>query len=80
MKCSNCDYNMVNGALYLRGFGGALFWSTNKDAKFLSKKGLEQIHLGNLSITGSANTQAVVNSWRCPNCKLVSFETKDCYM
>lgn len=80
MKCSNCDCDMVNGALYLRGFGCSLFWSTDKGVKFLFKKGLEQIHLGNLSITGSANTQAVINSWRCPNCMLVSFETKDCYM
>ena len=71
---------MENGALYLRGFGVSLFWSTNKAVKLLSKKELEQIHLGKLSITGSANAQAVINSWRCPNCKAVSLETKDCYL
>ena len=80
MKCSRCDDDMENGALYLRGFGGSLSWSVNKDVRFLSKKTLEQIHLGKLSITGSANSQAVIDGWRCPKCKIVAFETDDCYM
>ena len=80
MKCSKCDHDMENGALYLRGFGASLFWSAKTDVNFLSKKGIEQIHLGKLSITGSANSQAVIDSWRCPTCKIVSFDTKNCYM
>ena len=80
MKCSNCDCDMESGALYLRGLFSSLFWSANKEVKLLSKKELEQIHLGNLSITGSANTQAVINSWRCPKCKAILFETNNCFM
>lgn len=80
MKCSNCDNEMAHGALYLRGFAGSLAWSTNQEVGFLSKKDLQQINLGKLSMTGSAATQAIIESWRCQSCDLVSFQTKGCFM
>jgi hypothetical protein len=50
MTCPECKNEMEAGFLYVRGFGGFLFWGTRKDAKFLSRRDLIQIDLGKLSV------------------------------
>lgn len=74
MKCSVCDQDLNPGFLYVRGVGGALFWSPDKDIHFWSRQGLEQIDLAAVSVTG-VGTQAVVEAWRCTGCKTVTFRS-----
>jgi hypothetical protein len=74
MNCPACGKELESGFLYVRGVGGALFWSRTKDVGFLSRKGLEQIDLGAASVTGTG-TQAVIESWRCGGCGTILFRT-----
>jgi hypothetical protein len=74
MRCPSCDGVLGEGFLYVRGFGGALFWGSAKDVGFLSRQGLEQIDLDAASVTGTG-TQAVLEGWRCDRCKMVAFRS-----
>lgn len=74
MKCPKCEKKMEGGFVYVRGFGSALFWSQRKDARFWSRKGLEQIDLRAVSLTG-IGAQAVIEAWRCADCKMLSFHS-----
>jgi hypothetical protein len=64
---------MEPGFLYIRGFGGSLFWSRSSDVPFYSRRGLDQIDLARLS-TGGTATQAVVAATRCHTCFTVVFK------
>jgi hypothetical protein len=75
MRCPQCDQALASGFLYVRGVGGALFWGSGRDVGFLSRKGLEQIDLDAVSVTGTG-AQAVVESWRCNGCGIVAFRGK----
>lgn len=75
MNCPDCDGEMQNGGLYVRGFGGSLFWSPQKDIGFVSRKGLEQIDLSEVSLTPTAG-QAVLDSWRCNGCGWIAFGSR----
>ncbi len=73
MKCSSCGKDMESCFMYVRGFGGALFWAKTKDTRFFSRRGLEQIDLTRLSV-GRTGTQAVLNAARCPSCATIAFK------
>jgi hypothetical protein len=49
------------------------FWSEDKDTGFLSRRNLEQIDLGRLSVAGTG-AQAVLNATRCRSCALIAFK------
>lgn len=74
MKCSACERDMDQGFMYVRGLGGALFWSRNKEARFWSRQGLEQVDLAAVSVTG-VGAQAVLEAWRCGSCGLLTFRS-----
>ena len=74
MKCPACNKDMESGFLYVRGFGGSLFWSNSKDTGFLSKKDLEHIDLSKLSVTGTG-TQGVLPAFRCTSCTTITFKS-----
>jgi len=63
---------MEKGYLYVRGLGGSLFWSTEKNSGFFSRRGLQQIDLGKISAL-SPRAQAVIQAGKCGNCGTVSF-------
>jgi hypothetical protein len=71
--CPECKNEMEVGYLYVRGFGGSLFWGTRKDASFLSRRDLAQIDLGKLSVI-PPRAQAVVPAGKCSKCGTVSFK------
>jgi hypothetical protein len=73
MTCPECKNEMEAGFLYVRGFGGSLFWGTRKDAKFLSRRDLMQIDLGKLSVM-RPRAQAVLPAGKCSKCGMVSFK------
>ena len=73
MKCPSCGKEMEPGFLYVRGLGGSLFWSVAKDTRFFSRRGLEQIDLGRLSLTRTA-AQAVLSAARCYSCATITFQ------
>ena len=75
MNCSNCNVEMEPGALYVRGMFTSLLWSTRKDVSFLSKKGLDLIDLGEISVTPTG-AQAVIESARCPKCAAITFRSR----
>jgi len=64
---------METGYLYVRGFGGSLFWGTTKETKFYSRRDLMQIDLGKLSAIRPA-AQAVLPAGKCGKCGMVSFK------
>ena len=64
---------MGEGALYVRGIGAALLWSTRKDIKFFSRVDLEQINLSQVSLVPT-RAQAVLGSWRCSECGMIMFK------
>ena len=74
MKCPACDGGLDQGFIYVRGIGGALFWARTKDIGFLARKGLEQIDLNAVSVTGTG-AQAVLEAWRCDGCKILVFRS-----
>ena len=74
MNCPSCGAGMEDGAIYVRGFGGALFWSLRKDAGFTSRKGLDQLDLDRISIVPT-RAQAIIEGWRCPSCHLIAFNS-----
>jgi hypothetical protein len=75
MKCPACNNEMEPGFLYVRGFGGSLFWSNSKETGFFSRKDLEQVDLSKLSVTGTA-IQGVLAAFRCSSCKYVLFKSE----
>lgn len=75
MKCPECGQDMESGFIYVRGLGGSLFWSKSKDTGFMSRKGLEQIDLRKISVTGLA-AQGVVPAERCATCAMVAFKSE----
>ena len=75
MKCPSCGQDMEPGYIYVRGIGGSLFWSKSKNTRFFSRKGLEQIDLSKVSVTG-IGAQAVLNASRCEPCSTVTFKSK----
>jgi len=64
---------METGYLYVRGFGGSLFWGTTKETKFYSRRDLMQIDLGKLSAIRPA-AQAVLPAGKGGKCGMVSFK------
>jgi len=72
LKCPSCGTNLEPGFLYVRGVGGALFWSEHGDTGMMSRKNLEQIQLDKISISGTG-AQAVIEAGRCPDCDFVCF-------
>lgn len=72
LKCPSCETGLEPGFLYLRGIGSALFWSEHGDTGIMSRKNLEQIQLDKISLTGTG-AQAVIESWRCPDCDFICF-------
>ena len=75
MTCPECDSDMDDGFLYVRGTGASLAWSADPDTRFFSKKGLELVNLTELSRTPTGG-QAVLDAPRCPKCGLVVFRSK----
>ena len=73
MTCPECKKEMDAGYLYVRGVGGALFWSAKKDIAFYKREGLTQIDLDRLSTTQPA-TQAIIPANKCGPCGIVSFK------
>ncbi len=73
MTCPECRNGMEAGYLYVRGFGGSLFWGTRKDARFYSRRELMQIDLGKLSAIRPA-AQAVLPAGKCGKCGMISFK------
>ena len=73
MTCPECKNEMEAGYLYVRGFGGSLFWGTTKDARFYSRRDLMQIDLGKLSVI-QPRAQAVLLAGKCSKCRMVSFK------
>jgi hypothetical protein len=64
---------MEKGYLYVRGLGGSLFWGMKKDTRFYSRRELQQIDLGKLSLIRPA-AQAVLDAAKCPRCGMISFK------
>ena len=73
MKCPDCGNEMERGYLYVRGFGGSLYWSTKKDTSFFSRRGLQQIDLSKTSVVSPA-AQAVLEAGKCAGCGTVHFK------
>ena len=71
MKCPECGKEMKDGFLYVRGVGGSLFWSTEGNVRFPSKRTLEQLDLSKLSATPTG-AQGVLNASRCTDCGVLS--------
>ena len=75
MKCPECQSDMDEGFLYVRGMGASLAWSADSDIRFFSKKGLEQVNLTKLSRTPTGG-QAVLDAPRCAACGVVVFRSQ----
>jgi len=75
MKCQNCDKEMTGGFIYLRGLGVSLHWATSKDISILTRKGLERMDLGKMSVVGIGK-QAIIEALRCDACQKVTFNTQ----
>ncbi len=73
MQCPECRNEMEKGYLYVRGFGGSLFWSTDKDTRFFSRRGLQQIDLSKISVIPPA-AQAVLEAGKCATCGTIHFK------
>jgi len=71
MTCPSCSRDMTQGNIYVRGIGSSLFWSTDRNVRFGSRKGLLQLDLFKISVT-PAGAQAVVEAWQCPACPVVT--------
>jgi len=74
VKCPSCGADLKTGFLYLRGIGGSLFWSTQKDVALLSRRGLEHIDLNRLGLAG-AGGQTILDAHRCPSCSTIVFKS-----
>ena len=74
MNCPSCKSKLEKAFIYVRGFGGSLFWSTSDSTSFFSRKNLEQIDLGELSTTPTG-AQAVVPAFRCNKCSIMVFKS-----
>ena len=73
MKCPECGNEMEKGYLYVRGLGGSLYWGSNKDTSFFSRRGLQQIDLSKMSVVSPA-AQAVLEACKCATCRTVYFK------
>ncbi len=73
MKCAECGTEMEGGYLYVRGFGGSLFWGKSKDTSFFSRRGLQQIDLSKISVISPA-AQAVLEAGKCASCGTIYFK------
>lgn len=73
MTCPDCKNEMEAGYLYIRGAGGAVFWSAKNDVPFYKREGLTQIDLDKLSATRPA-TQAVIPASKCAKCGILAFK------
>ena len=74
MKCPACAGDMSDGFLYVRGIGGAMFWSTSGTGSFLSRNDLVQIDLERVSVR-PIGTQAVLKAWSCMKCGMLAFRS-----
>ncbi len=74
MKCPSCAAEMSEGFLYVRGIGGAMFWSGSETASFLSRQDLVQIDLERASVR-PVGTQAVLKAWSCMRCAMLTFRS-----
>jgi hypothetical protein len=72
MKCPECGNEMERGYLYIRGLGGSLYWGSNSNTGFFSRRGLLQIDLSRISVVSPA-AQAVLEAGRCGTCGTVHF-------
>ena len=59
MKCPKCGNEMERGYLYVRGFGGSLYWGPGKDTSFFSRRGLQQIDLSKMSVVSPEHKQCL---------------------
>ena len=74
MNCPTCAVEMKSGFLYVRGLGGALFWSESAETKVFSRKSLTQIDLRKISKVPTGG-QAIVPAHHCAPCGLMTFKT-----
>jgi hypothetical protein len=74
VKCPACSADLSEGFLYVRGIGGALFWSKSGTASFLSRESLEQVDLRKASVR-PIGAQAVLPAWQCEKCGLFVFRS-----
>jgi Domain of unknown function (DUF6487) len=74
VKCPACTIDMSEGFLYVRGIGGALFWSKSGTASFFSRRDLEQVDLKKASVR-PIGAQAVLQAWRCGKCGVLVFRS-----
>ena len=66
---------MQDAFLYVRGIATALFHAKSPDVGLLSRSGLEQIRLDEISRT-DAGAQAVISALRCDRCDAISFRAQ----
>ena len=73
--CPYCGEPLRPDNLYLRGIAGALLRSERDDVGVLSRSGLEQIDLRDIS-RGGVGAQAVIPSLYCESCGAVCFRSR----
>lgn len=73
--CPSCASPLSDGYLYVRGLGASLHWSSRSDVGFLSRSGLAQIDLGEIS-QADVGAQAVVRALRCDSCDSITFRAR----
>ncbi len=73
--CPYCAETLKPDNLYLRGIAAALLRSGQEDVGALSRSGLEQIDLRDIS-RGSVGAQAIIPSLYCESCGAVCFRSR----
>lgn len=73
-KCPFCSAPLQQAFLYVRGLGASLHQSAAAEVGPFSRKGLDQIDLTALSLTGTG-AQAVLEAMACDDCGSLSFKT-----
>lgn len=71
--CSFCSSAMTPTFLYVRGLGASLHRSGRPDVGLLSRTDLQQIDLGEISITDTG-AQAVISALHCESCSSICFK------
>ncbi|NNC77176.1 MAG: hypothetical protein HKN77_04385 [Woeseiaceae bacterium] len=75
-NCPFCAAPLKPTYLYVRGIGAALHRSDRPDVGLLSRSGLEQINLADISQTDTG-AQAVIESMHCESCDSISFKASN---
>ena len=71
--CPFCSSPLDEAYLYLRGLGVGLHYSSSPDVSLLSRSGLTQIDLRDIS-KSDPGVQAIINALRCTSCGSISFK------